>query len=106
MTTIPGLNQILPQSSIAQELSNQGAAHKPSPDQAVVHQQAQEIVQGSTVQDSQESDRLKEERDKQKDKRAQERRGGHRGKKKKKTNKDEEIALDLDARGRLLDTTV
>lgn len=100
MTTIPGLNQILPQSSIAQELSNQGAAHKPSPDQAVVHQQAREIIKGSTVQDAEESDRLKEK------KRALERRRDKDRKKKKKINQDEEMALDPDARGRLLDTTV
>jgi len=100
MTTIPGLNQILPQSSIAQELSNQGAAHKPSPDQAVVHQQAQEIIKGSTVQNSEESERLKEK------KRALGRRRDKDRKKKKKINQDEEMALDPDARGRLLDTTV
>jgi len=99
MTTIPGLNQILPQSSIAQELSNQGAAHKPSPDQAVVHQQAQEIIKGSTVQNSEESERLKRE------KKALGRRRD-KDRKKKKINRDEEMALDLDARGRLLDTTV
>ena len=99
MTTIPGLNQILPQSSIAQELSNQGAAHKPSPDQAVVHQQAQEIVKGSTVQDSEESERLKKKKEL-----ARRRDKGR--KKKKKINQDEEMSLDPDARGRLLDTTV
>jgi hypothetical protein len=101
MTTIPGHNQILQQSSIAQELSNQGAAHKPSPDQAVVQQQAQEIVQGSTVQGSEESERLK----KQKEKKSQERKKTA-DTKKKKINRDEEMALDPDARGRLLDTTV
>lgn len=106
MTSIPGLNQILPQSSIARDLSNQGAAHKPSPDQAVVQQQAQEIIKGSTVQDAEESDRLKKERDRQKEKRALERRRDNSGKKKKKINQDEEMALDPDARGRLLDTTV
>ena len=105
MANIPGLNQMLPQSSIAQELSNQGAAHKPSPDQAVVHQQTQEIVQGSTVQGSEESERLKEEKDKQKKKRALARKQEDSGKK-KKINRDEEMELDLDAPGRLLDTTV
>ena len=100
MATIPGLNQMLPQSTIAQELSNQGAAHKPSPDQAVVHQQAQEIKKGSTVQDSEESERLKEK------KRALGRKRDKGRKKKKKINSDEEMAVDPDARGRLLDTTV
>lgn len=99
MTTIPGHNQILQQSSIAQELSNQGAAHKPSPDQAVVQQQAQEIVKGSTVQGSEESERLKKEKEKRAQKQTADR-------KKKKINQDKEMALDPDATGRLLDTTV
>ncbi len=99
MTTIPGHNQILQQSSIAQELSNQGAAHKPSPDQAVVQQQAQEIVKGSTVQGSEESERIKKEKEKRARKKTADR-------KKKKINQDKEMALDPDATGRLLDTTV
>ena len=99
MTTIPGHNQILQQSSIAQELSNQGAANKPSPDQAVVQQQAQEIVKGSTVQGSEESERLKKEKEKRAQKQTADR-------KKKKINQDKEMALDPDATGRLLDTTV
>ena len=105
MTTIPGHNQILQQSSIAQELSNQGNALKPSPDQAAVLQQAQEVVKGSTVQESEESERLKEEKAKQK-KRALARRQETGRKKKKNINQDEELALDPDVTGRLLDTTV
>lgn len=99
MTTIPGHNQILQQSSIAQELSNQGAAHKPSPDQAVVQQQAQEIIKGSTVQGSEESERLKKEKEKRARKQMADR-------KKKKINQDKEMAMDPDATGRLLDTSV
>jgi len=105
MTTIPGHNQILPQSSIAQELSNQGNSLKPSPDQAALLQQAQEVAQGSTVQGAEESERLKEEAAKQK-KRALARRQDEDRKKKKKINQDEEMALNSDATGRLLDTTV
>lgn len=99
MATIPGLNQILPQSSIARDVSSQGAANKPSPDQAVVHQQAQEIKNGSTVQDSEESERLKKKKELG-------RRRDKGRKKKKKINPDEEMAMDPDDRGRLLDTTV
>lgn len=110
MTTIPGLNQMLPQSSIAQELSNQGNSPKPAPDQAAVLQQAQEVVQGSTVQGAEESERLKQEKDKlEKDKqkkKALARRQEADRKKKKKINQDKEMALDPDATGRLLDTTV
>jgi hypothetical protein len=106
MTTIPGHNQILQQSTIAQELSNQGNALKPSPDQAVVQQQAQEIAKGSTVQNAEESERLKEEKIKQKEKRARKRRQNAGRKKEKKINHNEEMALDPDTTGRLLDTTV
>ncbi len=105
MTTIPGHNQILQQSSVAQELSNQGNALKPSPDQAAVLQQAQEVVQGSTVQGAEESERLKQEADKQK-KNALARRQEADRKKKKKINQDKEMALDPNTTGRLLDTTV
>jgi len=103
MTTIPGHNQILQQSSIAQELSNQAHSLKPSPDQAVVQQQAQELVKGSTVQSTEESERLKEEKEKQKEKKAAGKDSGR--KKENKMNQEEEIALDPDATGRLLDTT-
>ncbi|MCP3941193.1 MAG: hypothetical protein GY710_06900 [Desulfobacteraceae bacterium] len=105
MTTIPGLNQILPQSSIAQEVSNQGSTLKPSPDQLVAQQQVQKVIQESTVQDSEESERLKEEKEKQK-KRELELKQKAARKKKKKINQDEERMLDPDAPGRLLDTTV
>lgn len=99
MTTIPGHNQMLQQSSIAQELSNQGNTPKPSLDQAVVQQQAQEIVKGSTVQGSEESERLKKEKREQERKQMADR-------KKNKINQDKEMGLDPDATGRLLDTTV
>jgi len=104
MTTIPGHNQILQQSGVAQELSNQAHSSKPSPDQAVVLQQAQGIVKGSTVQSTEKSERLKEEKAKHKEKKAAEQDIGR--KKKKKLNQDEEVALDPDTTGRLLDTTV
>ncbi|MCP4718324.1 MAG: hypothetical protein GY860_02610 [Desulfobacteraceae bacterium] len=101
MTTVPGHNQILQQSTIVQELSNQAHSPKPSPDQAAAQQQVQETVKGSTVQTSEESERLKEEKAKQKEKREQQKED----KKKKKIN-HEEMALDPEATGRLLDTIV
>lgn len=102
MTTVPGHNQILQQSTIVQELSNQAHSPKPSPDQAAAQQQVQETVKGSTVQTSEESERLKEEKAKQKEKREQQKED----RKKKKINQDEEMALDPEATGRLLDTIV
>ncbi len=102
MTTVPGHNQILQQSTIVQELSNQAHSPKPSPDQAAAQQQVQETVKGSTVQTSEESERLKEEKSKQKEKREQQKED----RKKKKINQDEEMALDPEATGRLLDTIV
>lgn len=108
MTTVPGHNQILQQSTIVQELSNQAHSPKPSPDQAAAQQQVQETVKGSTVQTSEESERLKEEKAKQKEKREQRLRQKEDKKKKKikKINQDEEMALDPEATGRLLDTIV
>ena len=49
MTTIPGHNQMLQQSGIAQELSQQAHSPKPSPDQAAVIQQAQEVMENFTM---------------------------------------------------------
>jgi|GEM_PF-860927 len=107
MTTIPGHNQIIQQSGIAQEISNQAHALKPSPDQAAVVQQAQEKRKNSTVLESDESERLKkkrEERQKQQDDRRRET-------VRKKTARStqglqQDMDMDPDAPGRILDTTV
>lgn len=99
MTTVPGHNQILPQSTKAQELSQQQHAPKPSPDQAAALQQAQQNAQNTSVQGSEESVRLKEQKEKRKDRQARE------AEKKKKKRQKEEMALDPEATGRLLDTT-
>jgi hypothetical protein len=103
MTTIPGHNQMLQQSSIVQELSTQGHASKPSPDQAAALQQLQEVAKGSTVQGAEESEHLKQETAKQKEKKelSQRQKAG----KKKKRHPDQERTLDPDATGQLLDTT-
>ncbi len=106
MTTIPGHNQMLQQSSVVQELSNQAHSPKPSPDQAAALQQAQEVAKGSSVQGSEESERLKEEKARQKEKEESSRGQKSGKKKKKKINREEEIALDPEATGQLLDTTV
>ncbi|MBU0973101.1 MAG: hypothetical protein KKC20_20830 [Proteobacteria bacterium] len=100
MTTIPGHSQMLQQSGIAQEVSNQGHTLKPSPDQAIAAQQAQRIIQESTVQGSEESERLKKQKDKKALKQTADKR------KKKTINREEDLALEPDAPGRLLDTMV
>lgn len=99
MTTIPGHNQMLQQSGLAQEVSNQAHSSKPSPDQAAVIAQAQEVVQKTTVQGSDQSDRLKQEKEKK------ERQAALKARQKKKKAREEELAMDPDATGRLLDTT-
>lgn len=100
MTTIPGHNNILPQSTLVQELNHQTHALKPGPDQAAAIQQAQQNVQNTSVQGSDESERLKKEREKKKAR--QEMTAKNREKKKQKSA----LALDPDSTGRLLDTTV
>ena len=96
MTTIPGHNQLLQQSVMAQELGNQ--ANKPSPDQAAALQQAQDVVRNTTIQGSEESERLK--RQKERDRKFQ----AKKAEKKKDQEKEQEI--DPDVKGRLLDTRV
>lgn len=102
MTTVPGHNQMLPQSGIAQELSHQAHTLKPSPDQAAAQQQAQEVIRNSSVQGSEEAERLKKEKEK-KEVRQRQKIGR---KEKNKINQEEDLALDPDASGRLLDTRV
>ncbi len=100
MTNIPGHNQIFQQSGVAQELSQQANAPKPGPEQAATQQQAQQVVQNSTVQNTDESELLKEKKEKE------ETRQMRKAQKRKKRNQKEKLALDPDATGRLLDTTV
>jgi len=99
MTTVPGHNNILPQSTIAQELNHQSNSPKPSPDQAQAIQQAQQEIQKNSVQGSEASEHLKQKREERKTRKAD------RGKKKLKKKHQEELALDPEATGRLLDTT-
>lgn len=101
MTTIPGHNQIIQQSVPAQEISQQSQNLKPSPELAAALQQAEEVQVNSTVLESEESEKLKEQKEKQERRRQRE----AAGKKKKTGQSEEEMALDPDAPGRLLDTT-
>ncbi|WP_022664698.1 hypothetical protein [Desulfospira joergensenii] len=97
MTTIPGHNQVLQNSGVAQEASQQAHSPKPSPEQAAGVQQTQEVIQNSTVQGSEEAEKLKKEKKEQRRKARQ---------KKKNAAREEDLALDPDAPGRLLDTII
>ncbi|MEE4363409.1 MAG: hypothetical protein V2J08_05720 [Desulfotignum sp.] len=111
MTTIPGHNQIIQQSGIAQEISQQAHSLKPSPDQAAVQQQAQELRKNSSVLASDESERLKKKKEKQdKQKRGQQddqrRQTGRTKAAQHASRLEQDLDLDPDAPGRILDTTV
>jgi len=99
MTTVPGHNVVIQQSGVAQELIHQTST-KSSPEQAVAQQQANELAQGTTVQGSEESEKLKSQKEKE----------ALRRKKllaeAKKKRKQEDMEQDPDAPGRLLDTTI
>ena len=95
MTVVPGHNQILQQSGIVQELNYQANTPKPSAEQAAAQQQAQQAIQNTSVQLSEQTERLKKKKDL---------RQGRDKPKKKRITPEEELAQDLDAPGRLLDT--
>ncbi len=100
MTTVPGHNIVIQQSGVVQELIHQTSTPKLSPEQAAAQQQANELAQGTTIQGSEESEKLKSQKEKE----------ALRRKKllaeAKKKRKQEEMEQDHDAPGRLLDTTI
>jgi len=115
MTTVPGHNQIIQQSGIAREISQQDHLLRPSPDQAAVLQQARDIRKKSTVLSSEESERLKKEKqereNRQKRRRQEEEEheqprqaGGT--KKAAHAGRQQARDMDPDAPGQILDTTV
>lgn len=111
MTSIPGHNQIIQQSGIAQEISQQAHSLKPSPDQAAVLQQARELRKNSTVLASDESEHLKKKKQKQdKQNRRQPddrpRQAGRSDAARHTVRLQQDMDLDPDAPGKILDTTV
>lgn len=102
MTTVSGHNIVIQQSGAAQELTQQAHSPKPSPEQAAAQQEDDERVKGSTVQEFDESERLKAKKDRDKKRRKQK----LIKKKAKKKSEQEEMEQDPDATGRLLDTTI
>jgi hypothetical protein len=99
MTTVPGHNNILPQSKIVQEVTQMAHASKPGADQTAAILQAQQTLANTSVQGSEDSERLKREKEKQKDRQAR------KTNKAKRKHHGDELALDPEATGRLLDTT-
>jgi hypothetical protein len=99
MTTVPGHNIVMQQSITAQDLVNQNA-HRVSPEQAAAQQEAGELAKNTTVQVSDESEKLKKkkERDELRKKKLMAKVT------EKQTREDREN--DPDTPGRLLDTTV
>lgn len=100
MTSIPGHNLVIQQSGVAQELAHQVASPKPSPEQAAALQEAGEILKNSTVQEFEESDKLKLKKEKE-----------HLGarqkqEEKKKKKRQEELEQDPDATGKLVNTII
>ncbi|OGR11749.1 MAG: hypothetical protein A2277_15485 [Desulfobacterales bacterium RIFOXYA12_FULL_46_15] len=100
MTAISGHNVVIQQSGVAQELAHQTAAPKPSPEQAAALREAGEIVKNSTVQEFEESEKLKFK--KEKDELTIE----QKEEEKRKRKRQEELEQDPDATGKLLDTMI
>lgn len=100
MTTVPGHNIVIQQSVAAQELAHQTHTAKPSPEQAAAQQQANELAKSTTVQEFDESEKLKAKKEKDALKRKQ------LLKEEKIKKKQQEMDQDPDAPGRLLDTMV
>ncbi len=100
MTAIPGHNIVLQQSGAAQEAANQAHSPKPSPEQIASQQAAGELVKNTTVQEFDESEKMRAKREKDALKRRQELKAA------RKKEEKEEMDQDPDAPGRLLDTIV
>jgi len=99
MTTVHGHNQIFQQSGIAQDLSHQIQSPKPDPDQAAVQHQNQQVLENTTVQESEETLSLRHEKKKEKRKLK-----ARKAKRAKKQTPKEDLLPDPDGPGRLINT--
>lgn len=104
MTTVPGHNIVVQQSGAAQELTQQAHSPKPTPEQAAAQQEANEQVRNSTVQEFEESERIKSRNEKDSLKREQQRKKKEQEEKKKRQREKELLEMDPDATGKILDT--
>ena len=100
MTTVSGHNLVIQQSGVAQEVTHQAAAPKPSPEQAAALQEAGEVLKNSTVQEFEASDKLELKKEKETLKIRQ------KEEEKRKRKRQEEVDLDPDATGKILDTMI
>ncbi|MDX9964887.1 hypothetical protein [Desulfobacter postgatei] len=98
MTTVHGHNQIFQQSGIAQDLAQQIQSPKPDPDQAAIQHQNHQVVENTTVQESEETLSLKQEKEKRQE--------VLKAKRAKKQPSKDNLPPDPDGSGRLLDITV
>ena len=100
MTTVPGHNIVIQQSGAAQELTQQAHSPKPSPEQAAAQQEVNERVKNTTVQEFEESERLKAKKEKDAQQKNEEE------ERKKREKRRQALEEDPEATGRILDTTV
>lgn len=90
---------MIQQSGAAQEFTQQAHSPKPSPEQAAAQQEANDRVKNTTVQEFEESNRLKAKKEKERQlQQEQEER-------ERKKRRKEDLELDPEATGKLLDTT-
>ena len=99
MTTVPGHNIVIQQSGAAQELTHQAHSPKPSPEQAAAQQEVNERIKNTTVQEFEESDRLKAKKEKDEHQQREEE------KRKRREKRKQALEEDPEATGRILDTT-
>ncbi len=102
MTTVPGHNIVIQQAGTVNEAKPSSNTAHPSPGQAVGEQAAAELARRTTVQESEESEALKSDRE-----RYQASLRGRRKEKRRRRKKREEEQKELsdsDESGNLLDT--
>ncbi len=101
MTTVPGHNIVIQQAGVVAEASQLANSQKPGPAQIAALQQAGAIAKRSTIQETEEAERLKLDRKREERRR---RRAGMKNAGKRKKNTDDHG--DPDGTGKLLDTIV
>lgn len=99
MTTIPGHNVVIQQSGVAQEAAQSATSPKPDPEQAAAQQQIKNLEKGTTVQQFDESEKVKTRDEKNQDQQK-------RKKRELEMKKKEAAKEDPDAPGKLLDTII
>ncbi|MFH1155839.1 MAG: hypothetical protein V1793_18675 [Pseudomonadota bacterium] len=106
MTTIPGHNIVIQQSSAVHEAMHHTRPNQPDPDQLAIQQAAKEAMEKNTVQESTDTDQVKADRERQALDQKQGQRHPRGNKNQETTQSEDEDPLDQDpdSPGRLLDT--